>query len=298
MSTSSLEREDESATLADESEPLVVDGASSIIREDRKVIFINLVVLDASNAIDQQLSKKLKGRVARPLVKAATAVATTLATPERVAAALAADLPKQMVDKMASKGLTAAAELTFLEGPYVVVQLQIQAVSPAAMIEAQSKDSYNADGQLEVAAQLGQDWAARLQACLASVLALIGVHRQKSLEQEYLPRLVQSKMETVMGDIMAGKLQDKGLQAVSQVLPEDKQARFFFGTLRELRASRATPKYYKVARAVAVAKSGVQGTASTAARHAKTRASTAARHAKKAAADWKEKFKFPGKKGV
>lgn len=125
------------------------ETASSVIREDRKVIFINLTILDASSLIDQKLSIKLKG-APKPLAKMATKAATTVATPERVAQMLAREMPKKLVEKMASKGMTAAAESGFLEGPYVVVQqLQIQSVNPEVLVEAQTKDVYDEDGELE-----------------------------------------------------------------------------------------------------------------------------------------------------
>ena len=262
MSTTS---EQASSSAAQEEEQVSVDTSSSVtdgsslIRPDRKVIFINLVVLDASNAIDQQLSLKLKG-VCQPLVKLATKAATAMATPERVAAALSAELPKKLVEKMATKGLTAAAELAFLEGPYVVLQMQILSVSPEAMIEAQAQDFYDDDtGELEEKAKLSADWAERLQQFLRQFWNLIGGHRQKSLQEEYLPTLIQSKMETVMGEVVAGKLESKGLEAISTVLPETKQARYFFSTLQELRRVKEELKpKYKVAAAMASAKSHVQ----------------------------------------
>lgn len=280
MSTSLQESEDFTVVSTTTS----TTSASSLIRPDRKVIYINLVVLDASSAIDQQLSKKLKGKVFKPLQKLATKAATTVATPERVAGVLSQELPKKMVEKMASKGLAAAAELVFVEGPYVVVQMQILSVSPAAMIEAQAHDKYDDDtGELKRKATLSSNWAARLTQCWHHLLRIIGVHRKHLLQEEYLPNLIQSKMESVMGDVVADKLESKGLEAMSQVLPEMQQARFFFSTLQQVREE-MKPKY-KVTSAVAQAKSSVQ-----------SKAASVKDSAKKTAA--KLKPKFPGKKVV
>jgi len=233
----------------------------SVIRPDRKVIFINLTILDASSLIDKKLSTKLKG-VPKPLANMATKAATTMATPERVAQLLAQEMPQKLVEKMAAKGMTAAAELGFVQGPYVVVQLQIQSVDPAALVEAQTKDVYDEDGELDESATLQPDMATKILNWMEWFLQMIGIERQRSLQDEFLPKLIQSKMETMMGEVMAEKLDSKGLQAISKVLPEEKQARYFHSTLRELReAKEAMRPKVKIAAAMAEARSGVQARA-------------------------------------
>ena len=210
--------------------------AKSLMRPDRKVIYVNLVVVDATDAIDQQLQREFKD-MPKPIHDVAAGLAAAWATPERVAEALTIDLPKDLVAKMASKGLTAVAETTFWEGPYLVVQLQILSVSPAAMVEAQSKDFYDEFGDLEEEAHMSQALALRLKGCIQSVLSWFGMRTQKSLESDYLPMLIQSKMENIMDEALAGKLRKRGLHAVSKVLIEEKQARFFFDTLRQVRGA-------------------------------------------------------------
>eukprot|EP00977_Amphora_coffeiformis_P009771 scaffold2246_cov162-Amphora_coffeaeformis.AAC.30 len=247
----------------------------SVIRPDRKVIFINLTILDASSLIDKKLSTKLKG-VPKPLANMATKAATTMATPERVAQLLAQEMPQKLVEKMAAKGMTAAAELGFVQGPYVVVQLQIQSVDPAALVEAQTKDVHDEDGELDESATLQPDMATKILNWMEWFLQMIGIERQRSLQDEFLPKLIQSKMETMMGEVMAEKLDSKGLQAISKVLPEEKQARYFHrelpllfavpamcnSTLRELReAKEAMRPKVKIAAAMAEARSGVQARA-------------------------------------
>lgn len=74
---------------------------------------------------------------------------------------------------------------------------------------------------------MDDDLASRILGWIENFLTLIGIQRQKALQDEYLPKLIQSKMETMMGEVMAEKLEGKGLQAVSKVLPEEKQARYF-----------------------------------------------------------------------
>mmetsp|Transcript_11684 Transcript_11684/g.22387 ORF Transcript_11684/g.22387 Transcript_11684/m.22387 type:complete len:268 (+) Transcript_11684:122-925(+) len=209
-------------------------ATSSLMRPDRKVIYVNLVVLDATDAIDQQLQREFKD-IPKPLHNVACGLAAAWATPERVAEAMAIDVPKNLVAKMADKGLTTVAETTFIEGPFLVVQVQILSVSPAAMVEAQSKDFYDEFGDLEEKAHMSQALALRLKHCIQSVLDWFGVKNKKSLESDYLPRLIQSKMESIMDEAVAGKLKQRGLHAISKVLIQEKQARYFFDTLRQVR---------------------------------------------------------------
>jgi hypothetical protein len=215
-------------------------GLPSLLRADRKVLYINLIVLDASDAIEGKLSRSLDAKgVPKPLQKVAAKLATTLATPDKVAALLGNELPKKLVSKLADKGLTAVAEAAFQEGPYIVLHLQLQQADTKVMIQAQTTDVYDEDdGSLESAATLSKDWAATILACLQRVWSWLGGARQKSLEEDYLPKLIQAKMEDLMGEVLADKLEQKGLEAISEVLPEAQQARYFFDTLRQVRATK------------------------------------------------------------
>jgi len=204
------------------------------MRPDRKVIYVNIVVLDAADAVDQQLQLEFKD-IPKPFHNMACGIAAVWATPERVAEAMAIDVPKNLVAKMADKGLTAVAETTFIEGPFLVIQVQILSVSPAAMVEGQSKDFYDEFGDLEEEAHLSQALALRLKNCIQGILYWFGMKTQKSLERDYLPRLIESKMESIMDEAVADKLKRRGLHAISKVLIEEKQARYFFDTLRQVR---------------------------------------------------------------
>lgn len=206
------------------------------MRPDRKVIYVNLVVLDAADAIGQQLQLEFKD-MPSALHDVAAGLAAAWATPECVAEALTAEVPKHLVAKMASKGVTAVAETTFWEGPYLVVQCQILSVSPAAMVEAQSVNFYDEFGDLEEEAHMSQALALRLKSCIQRILSWFGMKTQTSLEGDYLPRLIQSKMEAVMDEALETKLKRRGLHAISKVLIQERQARYFFDILRRVRAA-------------------------------------------------------------
>ena len=193
-----------------------------------------MIVLDATDAIDRQLHYEFKD-IPKPIHVVATKLAATWATPERVAEAMTVELPRDIVNKMALRGITAVAETTFWEGPYLVVQMQIQSVSPAAVVEARSHNFYDEFGDLEEEAHMSRDWAMCIKSCLQRILSWLGMQTQQSLEGDYLPWLIQSKMESVMNEAVAGRLQRTRLRAVSKVLTEEKQARYFFDTLRQVR---------------------------------------------------------------
>ena len=71
---------------------------------------------------------------------------------------------------------------------------------------------------------------------LTWLLGILGARNQKSLEEEFLPQVVQKKMEPIMNDMLKVRLEEEmKMQAETKVLGEDKQARFFFDKLKEIR---------------------------------------------------------------
>ena len=162
-------------------------------------------------------------------------LATTWANPERVAEVLSTDLPKDLMNKMDERGITVMAETTFWEGPYLVVQLQVQSVDVAALVESRSKNFYDEFGDLDEEAHMSHTMALRLKACLQSILSMLGVRTQLCLENDWLPLLLQYQMERILNESFATKLQRRKFHAISKVLAQDKQANYFFDTLREVR---------------------------------------------------------------
>lgn len=67
-------------------------------------------------------------------------------------------------------------------------------------------------------------------------LGLIGSNNQQWVEEGYLPKLVQKKLQAVMAEIMAEKLEQKKMVAETLVLGEAKQARYFFAKYREIQS--------------------------------------------------------------
>ena len=71
---------------------------------------------------------------------------------------------------------------------------------------------------------------------LTWLLGILGAKNQKSLEETFLPQVVQRRMEPMMNDMLKVRLEEEmKMQADTRVLGEDKQARFFFDKLKEVR---------------------------------------------------------------
>lgn len=207
--------------------------------KDRKVIYINLYVNSAKETVKRKVSGQLeKKSLPKPIKAVATKVgskiAAAVATPERVAAMMSTKLPEMLPQKLGSKGMTAVARNVFVEGPFAVFEVQIQKVDMNVLIDSQTSDFIDEDGDLEPAT-MDESLAEKILHWLNRFFELIGMRNKDRLEGDYLPRVVQRQMETMMTDMMAEKLETKGLDAEPTVLSEEKQARFFFQTLQELR---------------------------------------------------------------
>ena len=64
---------------------------------------------------------------------------------------------------------------------------------------------------------------------------LIGTNDQRKLEEEYLPEKVQLKLETKLLELLTEKFERNNLsKADIMIHREDRQARFFYQTLKRL----------------------------------------------------------------
>jgi hypothetical protein len=187
------------------------------------------VVLDGTLGVKQKLKESIdKTNMPKPIKDAAKKIgakaASKLATPSAIAIKMSQELPRRMPMEMAEKGMIVEAETVFQEGPYLVVQLQVQRIDSVLLAEVKALENKETDWT----------WLIRL---LMWVLTLLGARNQRSLEEEFLPRVVQSKMEPLMTEMLKVKLEEEMLmEADTMVLGEDKQARYFFRTLKDIRA--------------------------------------------------------------
>jgi hypothetical protein len=70
---------------------------------------------------------------------------------------------------------------------------------------------------------------------LEHCLICIGASHQRRLEEDVLPALVLGKLEKIVGEILAEKIEEKFLDAESNVCSAAAQARYFFDTIKEIR---------------------------------------------------------------
>ena len=190
---------------------------------------------DASETIKAKVAQKVEKSKLPPPIKPLVAkhagqAASKLMTPSKIAKTMGAKMCKVLPKKMKEKGLTVELEEAFREGPYIVLQLQVLHVDAAAVEKSMREE--NAD--------LTEDDEAAATNTIAGTLIewsykLIGAENQKKLEEGFLSAKVQAKLETAMAVMMAEKFEQKQLKAQIQILKEEKQARYFYGKIKEVR---------------------------------------------------------------
>ena len=109
-----------------------------------------------------------------------------------------------------------------LSGPYVVFSVQVIKVDAVVLAAKKSKSEDSAFFQMSSLVGVG--------------LGIIGSNNQQWVEEGYLPKIVQKKLETAMGEILSEKLQKQKMVAETYVLGEAKQARYFFAKYREIQS--------------------------------------------------------------
>jgi hypothetical protein len=236
------------------------------LKSDRSVLYINIIIHDASGAIGNKIRAKVDGskvpnRLKNVVTSAATSVAGNIITPAIIAKKLGQKLCQKMPKKMLQKGITAVVEELFREGPYVVFQLQVQHVNLATLTESKlcgassvedtedDKSKKKKDDDHTNSAKKGEIVDATLEPAqpqdvkhwfmhlLELFFQLIGVSHQRILEEDVLPDLIHRKLESAMGEILAEKMGEKFLDAESKVCLAANQARYFFDKLEEVRKS-------------------------------------------------------------
>ena len=163
-------------------------------------------------------------------VKHAGEIASKRVTPSKVAEKMGAKLCKILPKKMKEKGLTVRLEEVFREGPFVVLQLQVQHVDLVTMEKVRNEEISRSSEEDEEAAS--NNFAGTL---IDWSLKLIGTTNQKKLEESFLPAKVQAKLETSLTTMMGEKFKEKQIQADIKIVKEKRQARYFYEQLREVR---------------------------------------------------------------
>jgi hypothetical protein len=216
-------------------------STASII-EDRSVLYVNVVIQDASEAIKAGVCQKLEDSNLPPGLKKRLAKHVGKLAADRVSASkIVEKMSPKMVEtmpvKMKKKGLTVHAEEVFRDGPYYVIMMQVQHVDAAAMMEAKQL-AEKAEKESEEADSVGVRF-------VKWILSIMGMTLVDSVQKDYLPALIQSKMQLNMGEKMQEEMAEKKMKVSVEVLSEDKQARFFYEMLQQVRETEAAKKEAK-----------------------------------------------------
>jgi hypothetical protein len=223
---------------------------------DKSVLYINIIVHDASKAVELKVrtkvdDSKLPNRLKKVAANVATSVAGNVVTPDMVAKKMGLKICQKMPEKMSLRGITAVVEEVFREGPFVVFQLQVKRVDLAILAQHQLDDNSKkkkdddhssdkkekAEGDIVDATAQPHDAKHWIMYWLEQFLQFIGASPQRTIEEDVLPVLIHRKLESTMGELLAEKMEEKGLDVESKVCSAATQARYFFDTLKEVQLS-------------------------------------------------------------
>ena len=194
------------------------------------------VVHDASEAVKAKVTEKVElsklPKIFKGIaIKRAGEIVSKRITPSKVAEKMGTKLCEKVPEKMKEKGLTVELEEVFREGPFIVLQLQVQHVDVVMLEKVRAEenasvlDEEDEDAATKTVAGTLIEWS----------LKLIGANNQKMIEESFLPAKVQAKLEKALGTMMGEKLEEKQIKADINVVKEEMQARFFFAQLKEVR---------------------------------------------------------------
>lgn len=198
---------------------------------DKPVLYINILLHDASEAIHAKVREKLKARKSSLLPSVVQRVVPVVAgrfiSDAKVVQKMSEQICIKVPSSLQSKGIRALADEVFREGPYLVVQLQVQHVDSGVILSKAHQQS-----------EYGSNKAYVIGVVIIIVqwfFALIGLQRQQTVEETLLPSIVLNRLETAMNEVMEEKLIEKGVEAETLIVAEAGQARYFYEKLRQLR---------------------------------------------------------------
>lgn len=110
----------------------------------------------------------------------------------------------------------------------MVIQLQVQNLDTQMMAEIKAEEKRQEWGLIRLITMAFLYW----------LLRVLGAKHLKTLDEEILPNVVQKKMEPMLNEMLQIKLEEEmKVDAETLVLSEDKQARYFYNKLKEIRSA-------------------------------------------------------------
>ena len=121
-------------------------AALSPAAANTEFFYLNCVVLDVSEAVEQKVGEKLgRGVFGMGLAsRAATAAAKQVVTSSKIATKLASELATQIPAKVAEMGITLEVESKFQQGAYVVLRARITGVEPTQLVTFAKGEEFGA----------------------------------------------------------------------------------------------------------------------------------------------------------
>lgn len=234
------------------------------MNQQRPVLYINILVHDASEAVKNEVVAKVKkSRIPFPLKESVANRAAARVTLSSVVERMGPRLCQEIPIKMARKGIQVHVENVFKEENYLVLELQVQHVDAIVMSEAKHKKQQQ---------EANNDNAGTL--FFKGIFSVIGVKHRDSFERDVLPAMLQKKVSVSIREMMKEKLTEKKMAADVEIRQEEKQARFFYQMLRAVRANCATVDVLK--------KSSSFSSVETSRKSSSKRAAAPSSHVKKA----------------
>jgi hypothetical protein len=219
--------------------------------EQNNVLYINVTVIDHSAAVKRKVGKKIeKSSLPKPLKSIASRTAPKIAgdylvTPKLMATTLVEKLMVKIPRKLSDKGITAEIEPVFQEGPYVVMQLHVHHVDLVKFVVKQNNPTAASltttprlawfDLARTVDENPAQVWSKLMILFWICLFSLVGTATLSYLESYVVPRIVQSKMEATLQELLDQKLEKKQLEAHGVVLKECNQARYFYSQVAKIK---------------------------------------------------------------
>lgn len=176
--------------------------------------FLNMFLVDASQAIEKKVGEKVKGKW---IGKAAKAVAKSVVSDEKIVGGMAEQLVLKVPEKVKEMGIDVIAETKFSRGNYVVLRLQVVEYDPVALITM-------AKGE-----EVGQQFEGMLgffqSMNLTDAQATIAEKMNEKITEAMMEKLVEKLPETLSGE---------GIIVNCVAKADNEQADYFYRMLEDI----------------------------------------------------------------
>ena len=189
-------------------------STSSLDQNDKNILYVNIRILNVSEAVKERVTKKLERAAVIPnvVIDRAAQRASNNVAPKSVSETLSQVLCKIFPVELEKKGIQAIVEEVFREASFVVLQIRVQHVDPITLAAAW----FSGGG-------------------IAWFLQTIGADNRKYFEDDYLPSLITTLLVDYIPKLLEERMVDKKIEAETKVLKAEDQAPYFFGKLAQVR---------------------------------------------------------------